>query len=53
MYVQRAHINKNLEASYKTSNFNASLDLGGFLKKKKKKKYIYIYQYFSFILIKD
>ena len=30
MYVQWAHINKTLEASYKTSNFNASLDLGGF-----------------------
>ena len=53
MYVQRAHINKTLEASYKSSNFNASLDLGGFLKKKKKYIYIYIYQYFSFILIKD
>ena len=45
MHVQRAHINKTLEASYKTSNFNASLDLGGFLKK--------IYQYFSFIPIQD
>ena len=51
MYVQRAHINKTLEASYKSSNFNASLDLGGFLKKIY--IYIYIYQYFSFILIKD
>ena len=32
-----AQINKTLESSYKTSNFNASLDLGGFL------IYIYIY----------
>ena len=43
MYVQRAHINKTLEASYKSSNFNASLDLGGFLKKKNIYIYIYIY----------
>ena len=49
MYVQRAHINKTLEASYKSSNFNASLDLGGFLKKKKKKIYIYIYISILFI----
>ena len=47
MYVQMAQINKTLESSYKTSNFNASLDLGGFL------IYIYIYQYFSFIPIQD
>ena len=50
MYVQRAHINKTLEASYKSSNFNASLDLGGFLKKKKKKN-IYIYIYISILFI--
>ena len=48
MYDQRAHINKTLEASYKTSNFNASLDLGGFLKKKKN---IYIYIYISILFI--
>ena len=43
MYVQMAQINKTLESSYKTSNFNASLDLGGFL--------IYIYIYISILFI--
>ena len=51
MYVQMAQINKTLESSYKTSNFNASLDLGGFLIYIY--IYIYIYQYFSFIPIQD